>query len=92
MASTLDFDVGFRKLTLDLSELTSAIWELGTSAIGADKKAARSSIKAMVAELRKTYEAIVDALVPLYNLTTEQQFTAQFGKAHNLVKGHFLKK
>jgi hypothetical protein len=48
-------------------------------AIGAnEKEQARSAIKEMIAEVRKTFDTIVDTLTPLYTLTTESQFAAQF--------------
>ena len=93
MGTEIELNVGVAKLKADLSEFTSAVKSLVDAAIGAnEKERARSAIKEMVAEVRKTFDTIVDTLSPLYTLTTESQFAAQFAANRASFKSLYLKR
>jgi hypothetical protein len=66
MGTEIELNVGIAKLKADLSEFTSAVKSLVEAATGSnEKEQARSAIKEMVAEVRKTFDTIVDTLSPL---------------------------
>ncbi len=91
MGTEVELDAGMAKFKVDLSEFTSAIRSLAEAAIGAsEKEQARSAIKDMIAEVRKTFDTIVDTLTPLYKLTDESQFSARFADNHASFKALYL--
>jgi hypothetical protein len=93
MGTEIEFNAGMVKLKADLSEFTSAIRDLVDAAIGAnEKEQARAAIKEMVVEVRKTFDTIGDALTPLYALTTESQFVAQFAVDYAAFKSLYWKR
>ena len=93
MGTEIELNAGIAKLKADLSEFASAIKNLADAAIGeSEKEKARDAIKEMVAEVRKTFDTIVDTLAPLYGLMTELQFAAQFAANYASFKALFLKR
>jgi hypothetical protein len=79
MNSKLELNAGIAKFTLDLSEFATGMKGLIDSAIGInEKEQARSAMKKLVDESRKTFETIVRTLAPLRKLTDEAGFAKEF--------------
>lgn len=87
MGSEIELNAGIVKLKLELSQFTSAIGALAEKATGAnEKEQARSAMKEMITEVRKVFDLVVDKLDPLYKLTTEASFIAEFDAIRGALK------
>jgi hypothetical protein len=93
MTTGIHLDAGIAKFTVDLSEFVSAAKDLANAAIGAnEKEQARAAIKAMIDEVRQTYDTIVDTLTPLYGIDNAEHFAQQFGGILVTFKGIYLRR
>jgi hypothetical protein len=93
MGTEIKVNLGVAELRVDLSDFTSAIKSFADRAIGAnEKEQARSAVKEMIAEVRKTFDTIVDTLTPLYSLKTESQFGGQFDTHYASFKAVYLRR
>jgi len=91
MSSELDLDAGLAKLKIDLSEFLSAVRDLVAEALGAqEREGARNAIKAMIEEVRKTFDTVVNMLTPLYGIASPQQFDRDFGPIYAGFKRVYL--
>lgn len=81
MPSEVQLDTGIAKFKVDLTEFVSSIKDLVSAAVGAnEREQARDAIKAMIAEVRQTYDTVVDTLSPLYAIGNPQEFTNGFNQ------------
>jgi hypothetical protein len=93
MPTEIHLDAGIAKFNVDLSEFVSAMKDLVNSAIGAnEKEQARVAIKAMIGEVRQTYDTVVDTLSPLYGIDSPDRFTVQFGAIMVSFKSIYLRR
>ena len=81
MPSEISLDAGIAKFKLDLAEFGSAVKDLVSAAIGAnEREQARDAIKAMIMEVRQTYDTVVETLSPLYGIGSSQDFANAFSQ------------
>jgi hypothetical protein len=93
MGSEIDLNIGIAQFKLDLFEFCGAMKNLVGAAIGEnEKEQARVAMKELIAEASKSFETIVDALVPLYELIDERNFAAKFAPHFQRIKNIYLKR
>jgi hypothetical protein len=91
MVSEIALENWVPKLRLDLQDFVSLVRTFFEAATGAnEREGARSAIKAMINEVRKTYETVVSELLPLYSALTAKQFDAEFQKVFASFKKLYL--
>jgi hypothetical protein len=92
MGSEIALNASIVSFKIDLTDFVSAIKALANEAIASnEKEQARTAIKEMIGEVRKSFDTIVDVLTPLYGLT-ESQFSARFADAYRSFKAVYLKR
>jgi NCAIR mutase (PurE)-related protein len=95
MSSEIALDLSIVRFKIDLADFTSAVKTLANEAIASnEKEQARTAIKEMIVEVRKTFDTIVDTLTPLYGLMTmtESEFSARFAAGYQSFKMIYLKR
>jgi hypothetical protein len=93
MGTEVQLNAGIAEFKIDLSEFAEAMKRLIVAAIGANEKEhARDAMKTLLIEAAKTYQTIVQILAPLYALTSEAAFAAQFTAKHEEFKVLYMER
>jgi len=93
MPSEINLDVGIAKFKLDLAEFVTSVKELASAAIGAnEREQARDAIKAMITEVRQTYDTVVETLIPLYSISDSHDFANAFNQVLSAFKKIYLQR
>jgi hypothetical protein len=93
MGTEVELNVGIAKFRIDLSEFAEAMKRLIAAAIGANEKDhACDAMKMLLIESGKTFQTIVQTLAPLYVLTSEAAFAAQFTAKHEEFKTLYMER
>lgn len=80
--------VSLGQFEVDLAELVGVIGDLTTAKLD---QTAKDALQALVAEARKSFDAVVDVLTPLHALNTPAKVKAEFPKLYANFKNTYLK-
>jgi len=88
MGSELEISYGIAKIKVSLAEFVTAIKQI-TGAV--KHQEVKQTLKEMIEEVRKSYDATVDAITPLYGLDTQKKFNGKFSNILEDYKKKYLK-
>lgn len=88
MGSELEISFGIAKIKVSLAEFLTAIKQI-TGAV--KHQEVKQTLKEMIEEVRKSYDATVDAFTPLYGLDTHKKFNGKFSNILEDYKKKYLK-
>lgn len=88
LSPEIELSLGLAKLKVKLGEFVTIVKTLSGAVQHQD---VRHALKEMIAEVRKSYDTVVDTIGPLYQMNTPQKFTKHFPETRAAYKKVFLK-